>query len=351
MRHRKRIRSSITIRDVAAKAGVSVATVSRVLNETGPVNETTRARVLEFTEKLRYVPHAGARSLSMRTTNTIAVVLPEMHGEFFSEVIRGIDISARELGYHLIVSGSHADRAEMQAVLRAIRGRVDGLILMSPDLAPSELLPDLPSELPVVMLNSRIENHPSIQIDNFGGAKRMVQHLVSIGHRRIAFIAGPSQNADAAERRRGYRAGMKAAGIPLEEGVEIRGNFTERSGYEAALEIAALPTRPTAVFAANDSMAIGVLSAFHERGIRVPEECALVGFDDIPIAPYLTPPLTTVRVPIAELGRMGLELLLSDSRKLPRPQPLETSLIVRNSCGAKIAPQPLTKTTQPNTTR
>ncbi|HEX7833782.1 MAG TPA: LacI family DNA-binding transcriptional regulator [Thermoanaerobaculia bacterium] len=323
---------SVTIRDVAAKAGVSVATVSRVFNRKGPIREDTMRRVMDVAGELQYVPHAGARSLSTRSTRTIGVVLPDLHGEFFSEVIRGIDLAARQEGYHLLLSGSHADRDEMRAVVQAVRGLVDGLIVMSPDLEPSALVADLPPGLPVVMLNSRVGGHPSVTIDNSGGARDVVRHLHALGHRRIAFIGGPQQNADAEQRRRGYRAAMKDLGFDT---LEHDGTFTEESGFEAGRAIAAQKKRPSAVFAANDAMAIGALSAFRETGLRIPEDVALVGFDDIPIARFLTPPLTTVKVPIAELGRKGFELLAyGDGDR--RAAKLTTSLVVRRSCGAEM---------------
>jgi LacI family transcriptional regulator len=159
----------------------------------------------------------------------------------------------------------------------------------------------------------------------------VIRHLTSLGHRRIAFICGPAKNGDAVQRLRGYRTAMRAAGIG--DAFEIPGNFSEESGYDAARKIAEDALRPTAVFAANDAMAIGALSAFNEIGIRVPDEIALVGFDDIPIARFLSPPLTTVRVPIAELGRRSLEALLDSSRRKVS-QTLETLLVVRQSCGA-----------------
>ena len=206
------IAPNVTIRDVAAKAGVSVATVSRVFNRKGPIREDTIRRVSDVAEEMQYVPHAGARSLSTRSTRTIGVVLPDLHGEFFSEVIRGIDLAARQNGYHLLLSGSHSDREEMRAVVHAVRGLVDGLIVMSPDLEPSALLADLPTGIDVVMLNSRVDGRPSITIDNSGGARDVVRHLRSLGHKRIAFIAGPPHNADAEQRRRGFRAETRAAG-------------------------------------------------------------------------------------------------------------------------------------------
>jgi LacI family transcriptional regulator len=327
---------SVTIRDVAAKAGVSVATVSRVFNRKGPIREDTARRVMDVAGELQYVPHAGARSLSTRSTRTIGVVLPDLHGEFFSEVIRGIDLAARQCGYHLLLSGSHADRDEMRAVLSAVRGLVDGLIVMSPDLEPSALVADLPPGLPVVMLNARVGGHPSVTIDNSGGARDVVRHLHRLGHRRIAFISGPTQNADAEQRRRGYRSAMKELRL---EAIEYAGIFTEESGFDAGRMIANLRSRPTAVFAANDAMAIGALSAFREAGMAIPEDIALVGFDDIPIARFLTPPLTTVKVPIAELGRRGFEILANGDDESKRVAKLTTSLVVRRSCGAEMKRQ------------
>lgn len=319
---------NVTIRDVAAGAGVSVATVSRVFNQKGPIREETVRRVMDVAGALRYIPHAGARSLSTRSTRTIGVVLPDLHGEFFSEVIRGIDLAARESGYHLLLSGSHADRDEMRAVVQAVKGMVDGLIVMSPDLDPSALLGELPPGIPAVLLNAKVDGRPSITIDNAGGARDVVRHLASLGHSHIAFISGPAKNADAEQRRRGFRAGAKAHGI---RAVEVAGNFTEESGYEAGRTIVAMKPRPTAVFAANDSMAIGALSAFRDARVHVPRHIALVGFDDIPIARFLDPPLTTVKVPIAELGRRGLQILVGEDG---HPARLGTSLVVRRSCGA-----------------
>lgn len=323
--------TNVTIRDVAAAAGVSVATVSRVFNRKGPIREETFRRVMDVAAAMQYVPHAGARSLSTRSTRTIGVVLPDLHGEFFSEVIRGIDLAARERGYHVLLSGSHADREEMHAVVQAVRGLVDGLIVMSPDLDANALIEELPRGLPVVLLNAKTDARASITIDNAAGAREVVKHLASLGHRRIAFLSGPAHNADAEQRRRGFRTGARTHGI---EALEVEGNFTEDSGYEAIAKVLAAAERPTAVFAANDSMAIGALSALRDAGVRVPEQMALVGFDDIPIARFLDPPLTTVKVPIAELGRRGLQILL-ESAETPHPFRLETSLVVRRSCGAK----------------
>jgi len=331
----------VTIHDVAARAGVSVATVSRVLNGKELVREETTREVLAAARSLRYVPNVAARTLSNRRSQTIGIVLPDVHGEFFSEVIRGIDVAARHEGYHILVSGSHSDAGEMLAVLDAMRGRVDGLVVMAPDVALTSLRESL-APLPVVLLNSSDESHDAITIDNFGGARAMMRHLAGLGHERIAFIKGPAQNADARERLRGYRQAMRGRG-GASRALEFEGDFAERSGYTAGLQIAELTTRPTAIFAANDSMAIGALSAMSERGIGVPGEMSVVGFDDIPIAHYVAPPLTTIRVDIAELGRRSFALLrdaIANTKAQQRQECIGTTLVVRKS---SASPEPQRK--------
>jgi len=328
---------TVTIKQVAREAGVSVATVSRALNHSGPVREELRKRILAVSERLRYVPHSGARSLITRKTGTIGVVLPDIHGEFFSEVIRGMDGVSRHHGYHLLVSSSHGDTAATAALVRATRGRVDGLVVMAPDLDTDAFERDVPATRPIVVLNCRrvSARFDSISIDNYGGAFAMVRHLASLGHRRIAFVKGPIPNFEASERLRGFRDAIQAAG---HHALEIDGDFSEEAGRAGALAARALRPRPTAIFAANDSMAIGALVTLVEAGIQVPEEMAVVGFDDIPAARYVSPPLTSVHVPIAELGSRAMERLLlafeSGDRHSRNHEVLPTTLIVRRSCGA-----------------
>jgi LacI family transcriptional regulator len=332
----------VTIRDVAREAGVSVATVSRVLNDSGPVREATRHRIREVARRLRYVPNTAARSLATRRTGTLGVLLPDLYGEFFSEVIRGIDERAQESGFHLLVSSSHDDRAEIAAAMRAMRGRVDGLVVMSPDADAPTLAANLPETLPVVLLNSAVADgaFDVITVDNFGGAFTAVRHLAALGHRRIATITGGRRNHDAAERLRGYRAALKASGLERSAALEATGDFTEQSGYRAARELLARRPRPTAIFAANDSMAVGAMSALREAGLRVPDDVAVAGFDDIPIARYMSPPLTTVHVAISELGARAvgrlLEAVRGKNRHRRRAETLPTTLVVRGSCGAGV---------------
>ena len=331
-----------TIKDVAREAGVSVATVSRVMNDSGPVSEETRRRIREVAERMRFTPNLAARSLITARTATLGVLLPDLYGEFFSEVLRGIDQAARRHGYHLLVSSSHADRTEAEAALRAMRGRVDGLMVMSPELDARALVQNLPDRLPLVLLNSAVDGdaYDSLTIENFEGASAMVRHLVALGHRRIAMIRGAARNHDAAERLRGYRAALRAAGIAREPAWELAGDFTDESGYRAVTALLQLDPRPTAVFAANDAMAIGAMSALREAGVAVPTEMAVAGFDDIPVARYVSPALTSVRVPIWEMGERATERLLSlvggRVGGAPRQETLATRLVVRESCGGPL---------------
>lgn len=305
-------RANITIKDVARLANVSVATVSRTMNGHQHVAESVRARVLEAARTLHYVPHHAARSLSSRRTHTIGVVLPDLHGEFFSELIRGIDTVARERGLHLLVSSYHGEPEQQRLAVRRMPGRVDGLLIMSPSLAsdaedPADMLP---GALPAVLMNcaERIGEAQVLNVDNYGGARAMTRHLLDVGHRRIAFIAGPDDNFDARERLRGYRDELRER-CPQVAPLVLPGAFDEASGYRAG-EALLQGQRPDVVFAANDMMALGCLFAFTHAGLRVPEDIALAGFDDVPMARYVHPALTTMRVDIAGFGARAMQLLL-----------------------------------------
>ena len=304
---------AVTIKQVARRAGVSTATVSRVLNGSAPVREETRSRVLEAARRLDYVPDQAARSLITRRTRTIGVILPEVHGAYFSEVVRGADAVARQAGYHLLLSGFHSDERDLASILRTTRGRVDGLIVMLPHAGGRPLASWAGEPVPVVFLNAGDDGtaHDVIRIDNAGGARQVLEHLWSLGHRRLAVVTGPAGNIDAAERLRGFRKAFEERGGDPRDLVEVAGDFSEQSGHAAGASIVALEPRPTAVFATNDSMAVGVLAAADESGVEVPEALSLVGFDDIPMARYLNPPLTSVAACMAEVGQRAVQRLLS----------------------------------------
>ena len=322
---------TVTMRDVASQAGVSVATVSRFYNGSGPVRETTRERIQRVAEQLRYVPNVAARSLNTRRTHTVGVLLPDLYGEFFSELLRGLDRAARERKLHLLVAGAHGGADELAHAARALHGRIDGLIVMSPEADAAALRERLAPDLPLVVLGGE---GAAVAVDNHGGALQATRHLLGLGHRRVAHLRGAAGNRDAEERLAGYTDAVAEAGA---EPVVYDGAFDEASGARAVERLLELPEaeRPTALFAANDAMAVGALAALRDRGLSAPGALALVGFDDVPLASHLTPALSTVHVPTAELGAVAVEHL----RRLDRGEdaPLKTlpaTLVVRASCGA-----------------
>ncbi len=331
----------VTIRDVARAAGVSIATASRALHKSHLVAEDTRETVRAAADRLLYSPHRGARSLSTSRTHTIGVLLPDLYGEFFSEVIRGIDQTAQGVGYHCLLSSARHGGPTLEAALRSMRGWVDGLVLMSPEFNGDLSKRALPSGFPVVLLNCPPSDtpHDSLTVANYEGAHAMVRHLAGLGHTRIAIIQGAAGNFDAAERLRGYRAALEEAGLPAAPELAVRGDFSEATGDAGARALLRLPDRPTAIFAANDGMAIGALHALRDSGLRVPEDIAIGGFDDIPMARYVEPALTSVHVDISALGARAAARLFS---ALERPEDwnisretLPTTLVVRRSCGAR----------------
>lgn len=336
--------SSVTIREVARVAGVSVATVSRVLNNVDRVTDITRARVRKVVEQLGYDPHGRTRGPVIRHTGMLAVLLPDLHGEYFSELIRGIDDTARKDGFHTLLARSHNDPAELSAALATLRGRVDGFIVVSPGAEARVPLMNLARKVPTVLVGGA-ERLPfsTLSVDNFGGVQAMLQHLRSLGHRRIVFVRGPAGNAEADERLHAVRVTASSLADVLITAVS--GDFRQASGFEAIRRVLAdgkrRQQRPHAVFAANDAMAIGALAAVQDAGLRVPEDVAVVGFDNIPMARLVNPALTTVDTPITELGRRATRRMIDALRRGRAPDAAHTvlpaTLLVRDSCGAHRA--------------
>lgn len=329
------------IRDVARAAGVSIATVSRVLNNHELVSVETVQRVMQAVADCDYWPNEAAKSLITNRSNAFGVLLPDLYGEFYSEIIRGIDMQARQARYQILLSSSHANNEDVFNAARAMLGRVDGLILMTPDAASIEIVERVRKRLPIVLLNPSFtaKGCGSVAVDNVAGARAATQHLLQLGHRDIAIIAGPVGNVDADERRRGFQTAMRESGLDPEQARIEPGDFREASGRAAGHEILAQRPRPTAVFAANDSMAIGLLGAARELRVRIPEDLAVVGFDDVAIARYLNPPLTTVKVDTFGLGRRAAAMMLATveaaSEHSPERVVLPAVLTVRESCGAR----------------
>ena len=327
---------SVTIKDVAREADVSVASVSRVLNGVGRVGEETRRKILETVDRLHYVPHAGARSLITRRTATIGMVLPDFHGEFFSEMLRGADGEARAFGLHLLVSTSHGDTDEAADIIRSLRGRVDGVLVMSPHLDEEFVHAHLPSALPAVLMNApAIDGRPGVNVEHYSGAATMVRHLAAGGRTRIAYISGPAENTDAAERLRGY---LDARPMRLPDDYVVHGDFSMASGHAAAIALSRLDPLPEAIFAANDMMAVGCIQGLRSVGLDVPGDIAVGGFDDIPLSALIRPALTTMRIEVAALGALAVRRLVAlasgEADETSGEDRIEPRLVVRDSCGA-----------------
>ena len=325
----------ITIRDVAYKADVSVASVSRAFNGLSNVRDETKARIMAAAAELGYVPHAGARSLSMARTQGIGVVLPDLHGEFFSECVRGMDREAHRRGYLMLLSNMHDGRGQLGEVLRAMRGRIDGLLLMAPHIPEDALAEALPHGLPVVLINSGDVGNDlaSIQVDAAAGVEAMIRHLVETGRRTIVHIAGPRDNREALEREDSFARSLRGY-LPQARLRVYPGDFSEASGEAAAREILASSEPCDAIFAANDSMAIGCLTVLRQAGRKVPEEIAVAGFDNIPLARHLG--LTTVHVPIADIGGRAVNRLidaLEGKAETGGKDHLASELVIRATTG------------------
>ncbi len=329
-----------TIRDVARAAGVSIATVSRVFNNTDLVSDATARKVMQAAAAFDYWPNETAKSLTTSRSHTFGVLLPDLYGEFYSEIIRGVDNQARRASYQVLLSSAHASGDDLLAAARAMLGRVDGLIVMAPDNAAFETVERIRRRLPVVLLNAVDETSgcQAIAIDNAAGARRAVEHLLRLGHREIAMIGGPYGNIDADERARGFREALSDAGLDPDAARIEFGDFREASGHAAGHTLLTRHPCPTAVFAANDSMAIGLLGAARELGFEIPDDLAVVGFDDVTIARYLNPPLTTVGVDAYGLGQQAVTMLLAATSGTQAGPPsrttMPTELQVRESCGA-----------------
>lgn len=322
-----------TIRDVAARAGVAVTTVSRVLNESGPVSARARLRVEEAVRSLGYLPNDVARGLVTGVTRTIALILPDITNPFFPTMARGAEDAARERGYTVVLGNSDNDPAREAEYIRLFRQRrVDGLAIASSRAVSA--LPEAVGDVPVVLIDRLLDgwNVDSVVTDNALGAELAVEHLASLGHRRLAHLGGPAGLASADERLRGFRAACERLGAEIED--ISRGPFTSESGYERGLRLLGGRSGELGVTAANDMIACGFLQAAADAGFRVPGDVSVVGFDDIPLARLLSPPLTTILQPAYAAGRTAIERLAG---RLERPdQPIERitlkpRLVVRRS--------------------
>lgn len=330
-----------TISDVARRAGVSIATVSRVINGTDPVAAETAQRVQQSIQELAFVPRAAARVLASRRTQTLGLLLPQIGGAFFSPLLRGIEAEAQAAGYDLLIHAtSHIPHAASPVAHRPLgEHNTDGLIVFTQSIDEKELSRLHAFNFPVVLLYQSPPtalNIPTVTVENQSGALEVVEHLIRVhNRRRIVFLRGPEGNEDSEWRERGYREALEAHGIPFDPALVATGGFNEEEAQIAMQALLAAGVAFDAVFGGDDDSAAGAMSALKQVGKRIPQEVAVVGFDDVMVARYLHPSLTTVRAPIEQVGREGVRQVV----RLIRGEPAEalvlmrTELIIRESCG------------------
>ncbi len=322
----------VTIRDVAAAARVSVATVSRALSSPHLVNQVTRERVLAVATELGYRPSPAARSLITGRTGNIGIVVPDLGNPFFTGVLKSVQARAREAGYAVLVADSDEDAAAEEELVRMMAKQVDGVLLCSPGIKDG-LITALAENQPLTLLNRRIRGIGATLMDSAGGMRQIVDHLADLGHERCAYLNGPRNSWSNRERRRGLRAAARQRNVEI---VEL-GPFPPR--YDGGVHAAdlAVAADVTAILAYNDVMALGVLARLRDLGIDVPGRLSVTGFDDLVFAAVCAPPLTTVAMPVQEAGRRAVDLLLGqlDHKETATTQlDLPTHLIVRATTAA-----------------
>jgi len=330
----------VTVRQVAAAAGVSTATVSRVMAGEGHVREALRRRVLDAATSLNYRPNRAARSLRVRRSLTVGVIIPDIQNFFFTGILRGIEhVLEREAFTFLL--GNSDGRAERERVyLDTLQSEGAAGFIVVPSQREPDGYRDLQrAGLPVVTLDRAVRGLSAdhVTVTNQEGVRAAVAHLIALGHRRIGYVGGPPGLNVARERLAGYEQALQEAHLPVDRALVHAGNFQQDGGLAAAHALMELPSPPTALFLANNLMTLGAYQALHERRLRIPRHVAVVGFDDMPWATALQPPLSAVAQPTFELGVAAAQLLLSrlsDPQRPFRRVVLETPLIVRGSCGA-----------------
>ncbi|MCE7792905.1 LacI family transcriptional regulator [Salipaludibacillus sp. CUR1] len=324
-----------TIKDVAKRAGVAVSTASYALSGSSKIKGTTREKVLLAAKELNYRKNGLAMDLKKSKTKTIALILSDLSGPFYSELIRGVQELALEKEYDLIVCGSHGDESSTAAkFLRETR--TDGVILLAHNINSEFIRESAREGFPIIVLDRHLSGDPniiSINVNNRKGGYHATDYLIQSGKKSVGLISGPSNSADSQDRVAGYKEALEAHGItPLSKWI-INGKFTQEGGYQATKMLVHQGDIPEAVFYANDEMAIGGLEALKEHNIRVPEDISIIGFDDIQLTPYLTPPLTTMRQPKYEIGKLAAHVIFRvlEGDQVNEHYTFDTELIKRES--------------------
>jgi len=339
----------VSIKDIAREAGVSHSTVSRALGDSPLVSAETKSRIQRLAREMGYSPDAQARSLVMGRTQTVGVVVTTLTDPFIAEIVQAIESTALDQGYSVILASSSSEPEREIAAVEMLRSkRVDGLVVTSSRVGAlyQEHLDRL--GVPVVLVNSHSEQRGpytySINVDNRHGACLGTDHLIQLNHRRIAYVAGPSEHSDDLERLAGYRQALQAAGIAFDRALVVPGTGRADAGEGALPLLTALERRPTAAFCYNDMTAIGLLRAARKAKLSIPHELAVVGFDDIPFASYVQPALTTVAQPKPTMGKRAMEMVLAlmadgdAGGSSISNVVVQGKLIVRESSGGKVRP-------------
>lgn len=334
--------SSVTIRDVARQASVSVATVSRYINQNAPVSPEVAERLDKVMAELRYVPHAAARHLASRKTRVVGLLLNNLHNDFFVPLLNGVEAVTREKGYNLIIATYHANsRNQMNPPIGP--HNTDGLLVFSDGLFDEDLASLHTSGFPMVLVHRTpppTAPIPSVTVENIAITHQLIDHLIQVhGRRRIMFLRGPEYQEDSLKREMGYKSALQANGIPFDENLLLNGEFERDIAYQVMDHFLGNGNRVAfdAIFTGDDDAAIGVLRALHKHGLKVPEDVAVIGFDDLGFAPFLNPPLTTVRAPTESVGRIATKKLFDiiENQTSEEVVILPTEIIFRRSCGCQ----------------
>ena len=339
----RRRSSSVTIRDVARKANVSVATVSRYINRNAPVSPEAAERLDKVMIELRYVPHAAARHLASRKTRVIGLLLNNLHNDFFVPLLNGVEAVVRSKDYNLIVATYHASSRNKTPPPIGPHN-TDGLLVFSDGLVDDDLANLNASGFPMVLVHRTPPPSlkiPSVTVENIEITHKLVEHLIQVhGKRRIMYLRGPVNQEDSLRRETGYKSALEANGIPFDEDLVLNGDFERDIAYQVLHDFLGNGKRVAfdAIFAGDDDAAIGVLRALHEYNCKVPDDIAVIGFDDLGFASFLNPPLTTVRAPTESVGRIATERLfgLLENQASDEVMILPTEIIFRRSCGCQL---------------
>ena len=327
-----------TIKDVARLVGVHPSTVSRVINDHPRISERTRNKVLFAIKKLGYTPDAIARGLKLKKTYTLGVLIPDITNPFFAEIGRGVEDAANKNSFNVILCNTDDKLKKERTYLEILKGkRVDGLILGTAHIRDKSILELEKKKFPYILISRNIErlDKNCIIIDDVAGGIMATEYLIKLGHHRIAHITGPLKTRSALNRLKGYKLALKKYKIKYQEELVEEGDFRIKGGYQAMKRFLKLTEPPTAIFAANDLLALGAMQAIQKKKYHIPEDFCIIGFDDISLASFVYPPLTTIRQPMQEMGALAVKMLLKiieEGEFNQRKVVLKPKLIIRDSC-------------------